>query len=85
MQAVRYNYLKLIPRLLGELAKTNRYSVDGLDRLSKAVSASIIRNYEWMTPSDKAFMVSELKNSIDNGESPVIKSNLQECFELLSR
>jgi len=84
MQAVRYNYLKLIPRLLGELSKTDQYSVDGLDRLSKAVSASVIENHEWMTSSDKAILVSELKNTIDNAESPGTKSNLQDCIEVLN-
>ena len=84
MDAVKHNYLKLIPRLLGELAKTD-HSVDGPDRLSKAISSSLISNYEWMTTSDKNNLVSELKNTIENSGSSEIKTNLQDCIELLNR
>lgn len=85
MQAVRYNYMNLVPRLLGELSKTDRYPVEGLDRLSKAVSASVINNEEWMTPSDKNYLLSELKSTMEKLKSAEVKSNLKGCIEVLQR
>lgn len=64
LQAVKFNYLKLIPRLLDEVSKTRQYSVDGIDRLTKAISASLIKNQEWMTSGDKDNLESELKNAV---------------------
>lgn len=85
MQAVKYNYLKLIPRLLEGLVKTDIYSAEDLERLSKAVSASVIKNYEWMTPPDKSNLLSELKNTIEKIEPSEIKGNLKSCIEVLNR
>lgn len=83
MDAVKHNYLKLIPRLLGELAKTDQYSVDGLDRLSKAISSSLISNYDWMTPSDKNYLLTELKSTIEKTQSPEIRNNLKSAVKVL--
>ena len=85
MQAVTFNYLKLIPRLLGELVKTDIYSGEGLERLSKAISSSLQTNYEWMAPSDKSFLSSEFKNALGNSKSAEVKSNLQDCIDILDR
>ena len=83
MQAVTYNYLKLIPRLLGELVKTNLYSADGLERLSKAISSSLLTNIEWMTPAEKNYLLPEFKNAIENSGSAEVKSNLESAVEVL--
>lgn len=85
MQAVRYNYLKLIPRLLSELTKQDIYSSEGCERLSKAISASVSKNGEWMTPSDKNYLLSGVKSAIENSKASEIKSNLQDCIEVLNR
>jgi hypothetical protein len=83
MQAVTYNYLKLIPRLLGELVKTELYSADGVERLSKAISSSLVNNSEWMTPSEKNDLISEFKSAIENSGSAEVKSNLESAAEAL--
>jgi hypothetical protein len=85
MQAVKYNYMKLMPRLLGELAKTDLYSVDDTGRLAIAISSSITKNNVWMTPQEKNNLVSEFKNAIENSRSSEVRSSLQDCIELLNR
>ena len=83
MQSVTYNYLKLIPRLLGELVKTDLYSAEGLERLSKAIYSSVLKNHEWMTPSEKNSLLAEFKNAIENSGSAKVKSNLESAAEAL--
>jgi hypothetical protein len=85
LDAVKYNYLKLIPRLLDELVKQDIYSAEGCERLGKAVSASVIKNNVWMTPSDKAILVSEFMNIIDNPEVSGIKNNLENAIVVLKK
>lgn len=83
MQAVKYNYLKLIPRLLGELVKTDLYSAEGLERLSEAISSSLLNNTEWMTPAEKNNLVPEIKNAIERSGSADVKGNLESAVEVL--
>ena len=85
MTAVRYNYLKLIPRLLGELAKSEQYSIEDICRLSKSISASITKNSEWMTSSEKEYLLEELKKAAETIKSPGINENLKSCTDVLNR
>jgi hypothetical protein len=84
MEAVKYNYMKLIPRLLGELAKNNIYSAEGCEKLSKAVLTSLAKNIEWMTPENKNNIAAELKSTIEKLKSAEVKSNLENCLVVLS-
>jgi len=79
MDVVKYNYLKYIPGIMDELAKKDIYSEEGVNRLSKALSESLHRNIEWMSPADKSSLLTEMKSG-----SEKVKTDLQECIKLLS-
>jgi len=83
MEAVKYNYLKLIPRLLDKLVANNVYSAEGSERLSKALSSSLKKNIEWMTTENKNYLVAQLKNTIEKIKSAEVKSNLENCLKIL--
>lgn len=85
MQVVRYNYLKLIPRLLGEMAKSEQYSAEGTDMLGKSISASVIKNSGWMTQSDKESLLSELKKAMKSIDSQEVTDNLKSCIQVLDK
>jgi hypothetical protein len=80
MDAVKYNYLKLIPRLLDELSKQDNYSAEGCERLSRAISESVLRNKEWMTDNNKNFLLPGFNKAVGDTKSAGIRSNLQDCI-----
>ncbi|HUX94916.1 MAG TPA: hypothetical protein VMV47_04220 [Bacteroidales bacterium] len=84
MKMVQYNYLKLIPRLMTELVKTDQYSEDDRIRLSKALTGSIMNSSYWLSASDKNTLKSGLTASSENCKSTIIKNNLMECSEALN-
>ena len=73
MQAVKYNYIKLIVRLLDEQVKFKEYPADGLDRLSNKVSVSIIKNQEWFLPADRKTIISQIEAAIKKSPTDYIK------------
>jgi hypothetical protein len=85
MESVKYNYLKLIPRLLDEVAKSSVYSAEGLERLTRAISASLNENHEWMTPSDRNRLLPVFTIAIERSKESGTKNNLQACIEVLNR
>jgi hypothetical protein len=85
MEAVKYNYIKLIQRLLNELTQTDQYPARGLELLSKAILNSLSKNYEWMTPKDKIDILSMFNSTLEKTKISAIKENLKVCIETLSR
>jgi hypothetical protein len=85
MESVKYNYLKLIPRLLDEVDKSSLYSVDGLERLTRAILTSLNENQVWMAPSAINNLLPEFRKAFDSSKEPGIKSNLQACIGVLNR
>jgi len=85
MEAVKYNYFKLIDRLLNELTQTDQYPVKGLEALSKGILDSLAKNYEWMTPKDKNDILSILKITLEKVKIPVIRDNLNSSIQTFNR
>ena len=83
MTAVEYNYMKLIPRLIGELARTEQYSETDRKRLASAISSSIKSNIKWMSDNDKASLKGFLSESTSTIGSEAIKDILAETAKIL--
>jgi len=83
MQTVKYNYLKLIERLLDEQVKSEEYPENALDRLSDKVSVSIIKNQEWFLPADRKTIISQIEAVIEKSPADHIKNYLIETLEIL--
>jgi len=83
MQAVKYNYLKLIIRLLEEQDKLKEYPANGLDRLSNAVSVSIIKNQGWFLPDERKTIISQIEAAIEKSPTDYIKNNLIKTLKIL--
>lgn len=84
MKMVQYNYLKLIPRLMTELGKTDLYPEEDRIRLSKALTGSIMNSSYWLSASDKNTLKSGLTESSEICRSAVIRNSLIECSEALN-
>lgn len=83
MGAVKFNYMKLIPRLLDKLEKTDQFTESDRLRLVKAISTSIKVNLAWMNESEKTTLKSEFACSIEKTGSTGIKSILEESLNTL--
>jgi len=84
LQAVKYNYLSLIARLLNEQVELKEYPLNSLERLSDSVSASIIKNQEWFLPADRKAIISQIEAIIEKSPADYIKNNLDETLEILN-
>ena len=84
MQTVKYNYLKLIIRLLDEQVKLKEYPANGLDRLSDKVSVSIIKNQAWFLPDEKKTIISQIETIIGKSPADHIKTNYIRTLKVLN-
>ncbi len=85
MRMVKNNYLAFVPELLDDMVKPEYKSADGLEKLSKAISASVIKNSVWMTPVDKNKLLSKFRSMEETLKSSRIKDNLMSSITELSK
>lgn len=85
MRMVKDNYLNFVPALLDDMAKPEFSSADGLEELSKAISASVIKNSVWMTPIEKNELLSSFRSLEETLKSSKIKDNLMSSVTELSK
>jgi len=84
MNAVKYNYLKLISRLLEEQIKEKEYNENDLQRLSDRLSVSIIKNNTWFPPEDRKTLISHLESIINNSPGDYIKKKYIETLKIIN-
>jgi hypothetical protein len=83
MEAVKFNYFKLIPRLLEELAGADKYSEKERIRLASSISASVKGNTSWMNEAEKSSLKGELDRGAEKTASSEIKKIIGECASSL--
>ena len=85
LRMVKNNYLIFVPGLLDDMVKPEFKSADGLEKLSKAVSASVLKNSVWMTPVEKNKLLSKFRSVEKTLKSSKIKDNLMSSVTELSK
>ncbi len=83
MSTVKQNYIRFISGLLNEQTRKADYHSDDLNRLSDMISASILRNNEWFTNSDRdsiVLRINAIKEKIPSGH---IKENFNKTLKNL--
>jgi hypothetical protein len=84
LKTVKYNYLKIIERLLAEQVKSKVFTIKDLNRLSTEVSRSLQENNKWFLPADRITIGSEILAVIEKSPSHYCKNNYNKILKILN-
>ncbi len=84
LNVVLNGYKSLINIILEEQKKMNVYNREDLERLSMAVSQSLIENIGWIVQSEREEIAAKVQGIIENSTSDNIKNNYSTVLKTLN-
>jgi hypothetical protein len=84
LTVVLNGYKSLINIILEEQKKMNVYNREDLERLSMAVSQSLIENIGWIVQSEREEIAAKVQGIIENSTSDNIKNNYSTVLKTLN-
>lgn len=74
------NYMRLIRMLLEEQSRSGVYPRKDLNRLSEAVSASLVKSMKWLNPEYKKLVEKQVQITIEKNLSGLAKKNYRKTL-----